>query len=105
MVPPILYPEELKTAELFTEIFIKAVKQDGMAIRHFPDEIKTEELCFEAVMQDGRALRHIPKNVKTEGFCLKAVKQNWKLYKYVPENLRTPELMEEVIYRKEFFGL
>jgi hypothetical protein len=81
-------PEELKTAELCLE----AVKQKGWILSFVPEELRIAELCLEAVKQDGKALTYVPEESKTAELCLEAVKQSGYALKYEPEELKTAEL-------------
>jgi hypothetical protein len=62
-------------------------------------EITNEEEALEAVKDDGLALKYVPTNLKTTELCLAAVRQNGKALKYVPKELRDEvsllDLLEE----------
>ncbi|MCC0726709.1 DUF4116 domain-containing protein [Clostridioides sp. ZZV14-6045] len=60
------------TKEQIYNLYIIAVRQDGLALRYIKNQ--TEEICMEAVKQDGRALKYV-KN-QTEEICIEAVKED-----------------------------
>ena len=58
---------------------MKAVKQNGFALRYVHDQ--TEAICLEAVKQNGDALQYV--HDQTEAICLEAVKQDGDALQYV----------------------
>ena len=60
---------------------LKAVKQDGTALRYVKEQ--TEQICLEAVKQNWRALQFVKE--QTPEICLEAVKQNAEALKYVED--------------------
>jgi hypothetical protein len=66
-------------------------------LKEMPEELKTQELCFEAVKENGAALAHVPEHLRTPELCLEAVKQNGGALQYVPWgqiNLSVPAKVE-----------
>ena len=61
------------------EASIKAVENNGTALRHVKDQ--TEAVCLKAVENDGYALRYVKD--QTEAVCLKAVERNGDALQYV----------------------
>ena len=50
----------IKFSELLTlEASIEAVENDGYALQHVPDELKSEAVCAKAVECNGDALRYV----------------------------------------------
>ena len=62
---------------------IKAVKQDGYALRYVRDQI--EAICIAAVKQDGNALRYV--RDQSEAICIAAVKKNAGALTYVDKRV------------------
>jgi len=80
-------------------ICLEAVKENGDALKYVKNQ--TENICLEAVKQDGYALRYV-KN-QTENICLEAVKQDGYALRYVNENIfknMTEELTLEQICKE-----
>jgi hypothetical protein len=46
------------------EVCLEAVRREGLALCHVPEERRTAELCLEAVRRDGRALCYVPEELK-----------------------------------------
>lgn len=69
-----------------------AIKQNGAALQHVPDEMKTEEMCMTAVQQTGGALKYVPKKMKNEKMCMTAVQQDGMALQFVPNTLRTKDM-------------
>ena len=74
-----------------------AMKQNGYAIQHVPDEHRTPEMCLEAVRQNGRLLYSVPVEHRTPEMCLEAVRQDGHALRYVPDEHRTPEMCLEAV--------
>ena len=64
---------------LTVEAALKAVKQDGYALRYVKDQ--TEAVAIEAVKQNGDALRYVKD--QTEAVAIEAVKQNGYALQFV----------------------
>jgi hypothetical protein len=71
---------------------IKAVQQNGYAVKFVLKECRTEDLCLYAVQQNGYALEYVPKECKTEEICKLAVKKNGMALRFIPEEDRTEEI-------------
>jgi len=80
-----------RTKNLKGEKAMKAVKQDGHALRYVVEQ--TPEICLEAVRQNGYALQYVAK--QTPEICLEAVKQKGEALQYVSE--QTPEICLEAV--------
>jgi hypothetical protein len=70
------------------DMYLSAVKQNGLVLKFIPENERTYEICLEAVKQNGLALRYITSvaNCNTDKLyeiCLEAVKQNGLALKYV----------------------
>jgi len=76
-----------------------ALRQNGGALLHVPEDLRTEELCRIAVAQNGGALLHVPEDLITEEMCRIAVTQNGWALEYVPEKLRTDEMCRIAVTR------
>ena len=46
---------------LSVELALKAVEQDGYALRYVPTELRTEAVALKAVERDGNALQYVLK--------------------------------------------
>jgi hypothetical protein len=68
-------------AILTAEEALKAVEQNGYALRYVKDQ--TEAVCLKAVEQNGYALQYVKD--QTEAVCLKAVEQDGDALQYVLE--------------------
>jgi hypothetical protein len=83
-------PEDKISPELCRIVVVK----NGLALQNIPEEFRTPELCRIAIEQNGRALIHVPKNKKTPQLCRLAVEQNGVSLCSVPEKYITPELCQ-----------
>lgn len=91
--------ENVPKNKCFFSLCLEAVRQAGSALRHVPDEFKTEELCFEAVRQDGFAIKAVPERFNTEHLYLEAVRKNGLALQAIPYDRRTKEVCVEA-YRQ-----
>lgn len=75
-----------------------AVRKNGFAIIYASDIIKNdEEICMAAVQNNGWALQHVPDNMKTQEMCEAAVEIcHWTL-QFVPDNMKTQEMCEAAV--------
>lgn len=72
--------------ELYRELCIEAVKQNGMALYHVKKQ--TPELCLIAVKRNACALKYVKD--QTPEICMAAVEKNREAFGYVRE--QTPEI-------------
>ena len=79
------------------EATLEAVRQDGLALRDVPEDLKTEAVCLAAVQQYGQALKFVPKERKTPEVCLEAVKQDGRALKFVPAAQKTETVCIEAM--------
>lgn len=77
-----------------------AVRQDGCALRHVPDDMLTPELCELAVRQNPLALQHVPEDMRTLGLCMLALRRDGWTLAYVPIDMRTRELCELAVSKE-----
>ena len=42
--------------------YVAAVKQNGWALQHVPEDKRSKELCFAAVKQNGLAIKYVPED-------------------------------------------
>ena len=68
---------------------LAAVKQNGIALKNVPEELKTEEVCLTAFKRDYNALEDVPEKLKTAEISREAAKQ--KAMAAVKENGRKLE--------------
>jgi hypothetical protein len=68
--------------------FSAKIQEDGDALQHVPEALKTSELCLAAVQKYGMALEHVPESRKSPELCLAAVQNNSEALDYVPETLK-----------------
>ena len=68
---------------LSVELALKAVEQDGYALRYVPTELRTEAVALKAVEQYGYALQYVPTESCTEAVALKAVERDGNALQYV----------------------
>lgn len=101
------YENLWKDKEKLYDLLLNAVKIDGNALYHFPndwipwEEIEHEkkiELCIQAVQQKGVSVRYLPpwffnepKEIQNKVY-LEAVKKDGLSLRYIPKNYRTLEL-------------
>jgi len=91
-------PEAMKTPELCKI----AVTKDGFALQYVPEAMKTPELCEIAVTEDGSALEYVPEATKTPELCKIAVTNNGFALKHVPEAMKTPELCKIAVTKNGY---
>lgn len=77
------------------------MQQNGLALKHVPEDLRTADLCKAAVNQDGMALEYVPKEIKENDreICLVAMKQTEAAYWLIPVQF-ADELMTEVLAAK-----
>jgi len=75
---------------------LKAVKQDGDALKYVKDQ--TPEICTEAVKRNGYALKYVKD--QTPEICTEAVKRNGYALRYVKD--QTPEICTEAVKRNGY---
>lgn len=75
--------------ELFHELFIIAVKNDGNALEHIPFDKQDFTICFCAVNKFGRSLRYVKPELKTKEICLAAARQNKFATQHFPKNMKS----------------
>ena len=90
--------------DITNDILMKALTYRGnflMDILANKDHFKVTSLlalCRVAVSQNGLALSHIPQNLKTMEICQIALRQNGLAYRYVPGHLaKDPSLIKEAL--------
>jgi hypothetical protein len=76
----------------FEAVISFALRQNGGALLHVPEDLRTEELCRIAVAQNAGALLHVPADLLTDEIYRIAVAENGWALEYVPEKLRTDEM-------------
>jgi hypothetical protein len=76
----------------FAPVVSFLLKQNGWALMHVPEALRTDVMCRVAVAQDGGALRLVPQTRRTEEMCRIAVAQSGWALEHVPEALCTDEL-------------
>ena len=67
-------------------IYVRALNNNGNAIKFIPDNEITLELAEIAVKNNAMALQHLPDEVRTEQICLLAIEKNIEVAKFVPEH-------------------
>ena len=75
--------EESEIIEYKGDEALKAVKEDGDALRYVKEQ--TEEICLEAVKENGYALKYVKE--QTEEICLKAVEEDGDALQYVDKSV------------------
>ena len=67
-------------------IYVRALNNNGNAIKFIPDNEITIELAELAVKSNPMALQHLPDEMRTEQICLLAIEKNIEVAKFVPEH-------------------
>lgn len=67
------------------ELYMLAVKSNGLALRYVPDEFRYDGIYLDAVLSNASAIRLIPKEALTRDIILTAVKSDGLLLQYVPK--------------------
>lgn len=68
-----------------TEIYLKAIRKNGLTLQFVPADSQTHELCLEAVKQNGSALRFVITDLQTKEICVKAVQNNILALRYIKQ--------------------
>lgn len=83
------------------EICEIAVSKNGLNLKHVPDTLRDEAICFAALRSNGNALEVVPENSlygeNGESLCKTAVETNSEAIKFVPQSLITNSLVEIAI--------
>jgi hypothetical protein len=79
------------------ELFLTAVKCNGIALRYMQKKHMTYEIYLEALKNTGFALRLVPEEHLTLELCLLAVRNNGNVLCDVPKEYRTCELYTEAV--------
>lgn len=96
-------PENIVDKNIYKNICINAVKNNGYAIRYVPQSLLLSEYNFylEAVKQEWKTITFIPFDKITEDICLEIIRQNKSFsltdIKYIPENVRTYLIYLELV--------
>ena len=80
------------------EMCLIAVKQSGVNLQYV--ENQTEEICLEAVKNRGQILRFV-KN-QTEKVCIEALNSNMKNMKYLNEDMKAKMIEKGIISAQAF---
>ena len=83
--------------EEYPIILQTAIKKNGLALRFFPHNMKTYEICFQAIKTgdcyDGLSITYIPKEMLTSELLYEAIKiSKGFVLEYIPEDLLTNDL-------------
>ena len=62
---------------------LKAVENNGDALRYVKDDIQNEAIALKAVENNGYALRYVKDDIQNEAIALKAVENNGDALRYV----------------------
>jgi len=77
----------------YKNLYLNAVKQNGLALQYVPSESQTELLCLAAVEQNGSAFAFVPNALKTPAVCLAAVTKNGLELENIPLTIISIELI------------
>ncbi len=66
------------------KICLAAVRDNGLALEHVYDELKTPDICLAAVKQNGLALQCVDVADRSDDLCHAAYEQNFSSIKYWP---------------------
>ncbi len=72
---------------------LAAVNQDGYALQHVPNKLRTPEICMAAVNQDGYALQYVPNELRTPEICMAAVAKSKDAIKFINDEQLKQTLM------------
>ena len=67
-------------------IYVRALNNNGNAIKFIPNNEITLELAEIAVKNNAMALQHLPNEVRADQICLLAIEKNIEVAKFVPEH-------------------
>ncbi|GHT17625.1 hypothetical protein AGMMS4956_21130 [Bacteroidia bacterium] len=94
--PLLIKAEEIK--KWTPELAMQAVKENGNNLKHIPEKMVTQDLCFAAVANKGEALQFALDKFKNAPLCDHAMKENPKLaFLYVPDSVKTPKMCETAV--------
>lgn len=79
--------------EINENLYLEAVKMNGLEIRNIPNDQITKEIALAALKKDGRAFSFLPSKFYNQDFYFEAVKINGDFVNYLPENERTKPLI------------
>lgn len=84
----------LYTPERYHEYCRIAVRANGLALEHTPDEIKAKdrEMCLDGVREFGAALKHIPVFMRDREICKTAVASFGYALWYVPPRIKDRDI-------------
>ena len=68
-------------------MYLKAVRNDGLALQFITDAKKFTRICVSAVKQNGLALQYVPEKHKSIKNCLIAVINNKNAATYIPSSI------------------
>ncbi len=88
--------------ERFEPLVQVAFVQNGVALRFFPESLRSPDLCRIAIEANGRALWHVPKNLHTEDLYKLAVTKNGAALGLIEYDLRSPELCRIAVEQNGF---
>jgi len=83
-------------------MYIRAVKENGLALEYIKDPFKTYELCKIAIKENGLALQYVEDSCKTYELCEMAIIQNAASLEFVNDIYQTDELCKIAVCQKPF---
>lgn len=81
--------QHIPTRFLSNEMFLLAIKQNGLAIKFINHTHQTSELAYLAVSKSFLAFEYINQNCLTPEICMEVVKQNGSFLRYIPEKFHS----------------
>lgn len=89
----------IPTSELSHELCMKAVCQNGLAIKDVPEKFHTPQLYLEAVKQNVITLEHVE---QTQSLCDVTVELDGLAIKYVEDAYKTADLCKKAVQNNPF---
>jgi len=83
-------------------MYIRAVKENGLALEYIKDPFKTYELCKIAIKENGLALQYVEDSCKTYELCEMAIIQNAASLEFVNDIYQTDELCKMAVSQRPF---
>lgn len=70
-------------AYIRVDMLWKAVRQNGMALKHFAQSWKSYDLCYEAVKRNGMALRYVPEYLLDHRIRFQALAGDYRVLQFI----------------------
>lgn len=88
--------------EINENIYLEAVKMNGLEIRNIPNDKITKEIALAAIKNYDRSFVFLPSKFYNQDFYLEAAKINGNIVTYIPKNERTKTIILDGIKSSGF---